>query len=46
MVNSEQKLDCRILVAEDGPINQRLIAFVLRKAGAEVEVGRERAGCL
>ena len=31
-------LNCRVLLAEDGADNQRLISFVLRKAGAEVEV--------
>lgn len=30
--------NCRVLVAEDGPDNQRLIRFILEKAGAEVTV--------
>jgi CheY-like chemotaxis protein len=32
------RLHGRILLAEDGPENQRLIAFLLRKAGAVVEI--------
>jgi PAS domain S-box-containing protein len=35
---AQQKLNCRILMVEDGPDNQRLIAFLLRKVGAEVEL--------
>jgi Amt family ammonium transporter len=31
-----RSLDCRILVAEDNPVNQRLIKLVLKKNGAEV----------
>ena len=39
------KLSCRILLVEDGEDNQRLIALVLTKAGAEVDVAENgRAG--
>lgn len=31
-------LNCRVLLAEDAPDNQRLVSFLLRKAGAQVEM--------
>jgi signal transduction histidine kinase/DNA-binding response OmpR family regulator/HAMP domain-containing protein len=34
----DSRLSCRLLLIEDGPDNQRLISFVLRKAGAEVDL--------
>ena len=38
MQSSMQLAGKRILLVEDGPDNQRLIAFTLRKAGADVEL--------
>ncbi len=32
------RLDCRLLLVEDGPDNQRLISYLLTKAGADVTV--------
>jgi len=38
---SEIRLDARILLAEDAPDNQRLISFILKKAGATVTVVKD-----
>ena len=36
-----ETLDCRILLAEDGPDNQRLFSLILKKMGAEVAVAED-----
>jgi signal transduction histidine kinase/CheY-like chemotaxis protein len=38
--------DCRVLLAEDGPDNQRLISLLLTKAGAEVSVAENGQAAL
>jgi signal transduction histidine kinase/ActR/RegA family two-component response regulator len=35
---SKVSLDCKVLLAEDAVDNQRLVSFLLRKAGARVEI--------
>ncbi|MEE8452226.1 MAG: ATP-binding protein, partial [Thermoguttaceae bacterium] len=41
-----EKLDCRVLLAEDGPDNQRLISFILEKVGARVTLAEDgRVAC-
>lgn len=36
-----QKVRGRVLLAEDGPENQRLISFILRKAGLQVDIASD-----
>lgn len=38
---SEVRLDCHILLAEDGLDNQRLISLLLKKTGADVAVAED-----
>ena len=39
----QTKLDCRVLLVEDGPDNQRLISYFLKKAGATVAIASDGA---
>jgi len=40
---ASDKLNCRLLLAEDGQDNQKLISFLLKKAGAEVVIAENGA---
>lgn len=43
---SRANLDCSVLLVEDGPDNQRLISYILSKAGAKVSIASNGAECL
>lgn len=45
-VAEQIKLDCSVLLVEDGPDNQRLISYILKKAGATVEIASNGVECL
>ncbi len=38
LLKTDTRIESRILLAEDGPDNQRLIAYLLRKQGADVTI--------
>ncbi len=43
---SNLRLDCRVLLVEDGPDNQRLLSLILRKAGSQVTLAENGLAAL